>query len=233
MYPYPPPENSPEDYLTQFQRLLPRGRVWHRGWGWIQDADLLTLMPVWSRLQSRLNDLIAAIFPCSPSPDLLPEWEATLGLPDPCIGPQATIQQRAAAVCAKFVSRGDQSVGYFIRLANSLGYDAIIVQFAPFRCGINRCGDPLYGEAWAYAWAIVVHPVGVTYFRTGLSTAGEPLRSWGDKILECLIAENAPAHTIPIFSYSLTESVWDADLSPVSIWDDGASIWDTGAVIPL
>ena len=54
------------DYLTQFQRLLPRGRIWHRGWGRVQDADLLTLMPTWSRLHARLNALIGEIFGQTP-----------------------------------------------------------------------------------------------------------------------------------------------------------------------
>jgi uncharacterized protein YmfQ (DUF2313 family) len=233
VYPYPPPTNTPEDYLAQFQKLLPRGRVWHRGWGWVQDADLLTLMPTWARLQTSLNGLIAAIFPCTPSPAMLPEWEATLGLPDPCIGPLDTIQARQSAVCAKFVGRGGQSLDYFIRLANSLGYDAEIVQYAPFRVGFNRCGDPLYGESWAYAWSIIVQPTSVVYFRTGVSAAGEPLRSWGDKILECLIRANAPAHTTPIFQYALVESLWDTQLPSPSIWDMGASVWDKGTVIPL
>ena len=231
MYPYPPPEHTPEDYLTQFQRLLPRGRVWHRGWGWLQDADLLTLMPTWSRLQSSINTLIANIFPCSTT-DLLPEWEETLGLPDPCIGPLATVQERQAAVCAKFVGRGGQSVAYFIRLANSLGFDARIKQFSPFRVGINHAGDPLYDNAWAFAWTIIVAPTLIIYFRTGVSTAGEPLRAWGNKILECIIAENAPAHTYPIFSYGLLESLWDViDLGVASLWDNGTSIWDEGVII--
>jgi uncharacterized protein YmfQ (DUF2313 family) len=227
MYPYPPPTNTPEDYLGQFQRLLPRGRVWHRGWGWIQDADLLSLMPVWARLQGRLNDLIVEAFPCSTT-ELLPEWEATLGLPDPCIGELDTMQQRQAAVCAKFVGRGGQSLAYFIRLANSLGYDARIKQFSPFRVGIDTCGEPLYGAAWAFAWAITIPPTVVIPFRVGVSTAGEPLRAWGDKILECLIRANAPAHTIPIIAYGLVESIWDAQLDAPSIWDDGISVWDEG-----
>jgi uncharacterized protein YmfQ (DUF2313 family) len=227
MYPFPPPTNSAEDYLTQFQRLLPRGRIWNRGWGWLQDADLLTLMPTWARLQTALNSLIAEIFPCSTT-GLLPEWEETLGLPDPCTGPLDTTEQRREAACAKFAARGGQSIDYFIRLANSLGYDAIVIQFAPFRCGINRCGDPLYGEDWAYAWAIVVPSTSVTPFRCGISTCGDPLRAWGDKRLECLLERYAPSHTIPIIVYSLTESRWD---DGASIWDGGASVWDQGVLI--
>lgn len=231
MYPYPPPTNTPEDYLGAFQKLLPRGRIWHRGWGWIQDADLLALMPTWSRLQAALNSLIADIFPCSTS-GLLPEWEQTLGLPDPCTGPLPTTQQRRDAVCAKFAARGGQTAGYFIRLAQSLGYDAEIVQYAPFRCGINTCGQPLYGAAWAFAWTIIVPSTVIIYFRVGVSTAGDPLEAWGDARLRCLLERAAPAHTIPIISYALTESKWDTQLIPPSIWDDGASVWDEGVIVP-
>jgi uncharacterized protein YmfQ (DUF2313 family) len=222
---------SPKDYALQFMRLLPRGRVWHRGLPLVEDADIETLMPTWARLQVRLNDLIADIFPCSTT-GLLPEWEASLGLPDDCIGPLPTFQQRQAAVCAKFYSRGGQSVLYFVKLANLLGYDARVVQFAPFRVGMNAAGDHLYGEDWAFAWAIIVPQTVVTYFQTGISRAGEPLRAWGDKTLECLIAQYQPSHTIPIIAYSLSASLWDQLIPPPhSIWDDGASVWDEGELL--
>jgi uncharacterized protein YmfQ (DUF2313 family) len=123
---------SAQDYLAQCQRLLPRGRVWHRGLQMVQDADLLVLMPTWARLQDALNSLIAEIFPCSTG-ELLPEREATLGLPDPCIGPLDTIEQRQSAVCTKFVARGGQSKSYFIQIAAKLGYTITITELAPFR----------------------------------------------------------------------------------------------------
>lgn len=230
MYPYPPPSNTPEDYLTQFQKLLPRGRIWHRGWGWVQDADLLTLMPMWSRLQDRLNDLIDQIFPCTTT-ELLPEWENTLGLPDPCIGVLSTLQERTAAVCAKFAARGGQSMEYFIRLAASMGYQIDIEQFAPFRASINRVGDPLFDEAWAYAWRIVVQaePV-IIWFRVNESAVQEPLATWGIQTLQCMLERYAPANTVLIFAYSITSSIWDVG---ASIWDAGDSIWDQNGVPPF
>ena len=139
---------SAEDYLAGFQRLLPRGRVWNRGLELIQDFDLLVLMPTWSRLQDALNTLIAEIFPCS-TLDLLPEWEETLGLPSACTGNLGNLQERQQAVCVKFTARGGQSKAYFISLAETLGYEITITEFAPFRAGINRAGDPVYGEGWA------------------------------------------------------------------------------------
>jgi uncharacterized protein YmfQ (DUF2313 family) len=227
MYPYPPPVNSPEDYLAQFQRLLPHGRVWHRGWGWLQDADLLTLMPLWARLQLSLNDLISEIVPCTTSA-LLPEWEASLCLPDPCTGPLPTTQQRVAAVCGKFAARGGQSLAYFERLAASLGFEIEIETFVPFYAGRGRCGDRLYDEAWAFAWHVIAIPTQIIYFRTGISTAGDPLATWGNQLLECEFNRLKPAHTIIIFSYALQASHWD---SGGSIWDDGASVWDAGVIV--
>lgn len=217
----PPPVYSATDYVQQFQRLLPRGRVWHRGIGLVQDADLLALMPAWVRLHLRLNDLIAQIFPCSTT-ELLPEWEATLGLPDPCTGPLATVQQRQAAVCTKFRAKGGQSKAYYIELAAALGFTITITEFAPFRAGINHAGDPVYGAAWAYAWQVSSEALTIWEFRAGLSTAGEPLRAWNNAVLECALRAVAPAHTVLLFVY-LGVSNWDFGSS---IWDGGRSTWD-------
>lgn len=225
------PVPTAADYLWQFQRLLPRGRIWHRGWGTLQAQYLITLMPMWSHLHGRANNLLVDAFPCS-TLELLPEWEASLGLPDPCIGELTTIQQRQDAVCTKFKARGGQSIAYFEALATSLGYRVGITQYAPFRASINRAGDRLYNEEWAYHWKLTVYAQQnqtITYFRASRSTAGEPLRAWGDKVLECLISAAAPAHTTIAFAYAV-ESFWDRG---ASIWDGGASRWDVSEGAPL
>lgn len=217
----PVPIFATTDYLWAVQRLLPRGRIWQRGWGTNIAAYILTLLPTWARLNQRAAQLIVDAFPCSTT-ELLPEWEATLGLPDQCTGPLPTIQQRQAAVCAKFTARGGQSAQYYIDLAASLGYTVTIKQFAPFRASINRAGDPVNSAAWAYTWAVIGPMATVTYFRAGKSTAGEPLAIWGNELLECMIREYAPAHTVPIFEYP-TETEWDQG---ATIWDAGLTRWD-------
>lgn len=208
------------DYLTQFQRLLPRGRIWHRGWGRVQDADLLVLMPTWSRLHARLNDLIGEIFPCT-TLELLPEWEATLGLPDLCVGELDNVQQRVRAVCAKFAARGGQSKTYYHQVANALGFTIQIQEFTPFVAGWEA-GTPVYGEDWAHTWSITAIAEMLWYFEAGTSTAGEPLRVWGNRLLECVFERIKPAHTILIFRY--VGALWDDGMA---VWDDGLSIWDT------
>lgn len=196
------PTATAQDYLWQFQRLLPRGRIWHRGWGTVQAEDLLTLMPTWARLHASANGLIPDAFPCS-TVNLLPEWEATLGLPDPCIGELDTLEERQQAVCLKFTARGGQSAEYFIRLAASLGYTITIETFRPFYASEGRVDEPLYDDQWGYVWQVNV--IGgantIIYFRVGDSTVDEPLVAFGNTTLECLLTAAAPAHTQIIFAY--------------------------------
>jgi uncharacterized protein YmfQ (DUF2313 family) len=216
------------DYLAAFQRLLPRGRVWHRGWGTVQAEDILTLLPQTVRLNQRAIDVLRETFPCSTS-ELLPEWEATLGLPDPCIGELDTIQQRQAAVCAKFTARGGQSAAYFRQLAASLGYAITITTFRPFYVSEGHVDDPLYDEQWAFVWQVNIAASNtLVYFRVGESTVDEPLVAFGNTTLECLLDAAKPAHTEIIFSY--TGSLWDFDSADgsTSVWDSGASLWDEG-----
>jgi uncharacterized protein YmfQ (DUF2313 family) len=219
------PLNSAIDYLQQFQRLLPRGRIWHRGWGTVQGQDLLTLMPQIVRLNQRAIDVLAETFPCTTS-ELLEEWEATLGLPDPCIGELATLQERQAAVCAKFSAQGGQSRAYFVALAQSLGINISVRTFRPFYVSEGRADEHLYDEQWAYVWQINAPIVGTeVWFRVDESTVDEPLLAFGNSTLECLLNQYKPAHTQLIFVYVLNATFWDAEIGE-SLWDGEASVWD-------
>jgi uncharacterized protein YmfQ (DUF2313 family) len=221
------PTPTPEDYLWQFQRLLPRGRVWHRGWGTAQAEQLLTLMPTWVRLHARAANLIVDAFPCSTT-ELLPEWEAALGLPDPCTGPLATLQQRTAAVCGKFVARGGQSKEYFIHLAASLGYQIEIETFKPFYASQGYAGYPCYDDQWAYAWRIIVQSDDtIVWFRASTSAAQEPLADYLSNLLQCEIERLKPADSVIIWGYRIDSSIWDDGFT---IWDAGDSIWDQQGV---
>ena len=226
----PLPVASATDYLWQFQRLLPRGRIWQRGWGTLQAEHLLTLMPTWARLHARAGDVIWETFPCTVSAEMLPEWEATLGLPD--CEPLDTIQQRQAAVCAKFAMRGGQSIDYFVELAAAHGYKITITTYSAFRVDINRADEPLYGGAWDYAWTVTSELNTYVYFRADASHADEPLVAWGNEQLECLIRMYAPAHTIPMFEYVDPIAIWDQDTT-VALWDTDTTtaIWD-GLAVP-
>lgn len=189
------------DYLAALQALMPRGRVWPRDPDAVQTQALSGLTPVYERQNARSNQLLVDAFPAS-TIELLPEWEETLGLPDPCAGASPTIAARRAQVVARIEARGGQSAAYFISFALALGYVITITEFVPARIGLARAGQPLNGPAWAHAWRVNAALHTVVRAQVGISQAGEPLAYWSNAVLECELREVMPAHTILIFSYS-------------------------------
>jgi len=189
------------DYVRALQRLLPRGRVWPRDLDSVQAAVLDGLAPTYERSHGRANFLLVDGFPATAT-ELLPEWEASLGLPDPCAGAAPTLQARRNQVVARFTNSGGQSVAYLVGFAAALGYTITITQYTPFRCGQQTMGCPLGGPEWANAWAVNAPLNTITYFRMGVSTMGEALEAWGNAVLECELKAVAPAHTTVIFSYT-------------------------------
>lgn len=208
------------DYLAALQSLLPRGRVWPREAASVQSKLMAGLAETPARLHARANNLLIDSFPAT-AYELLPEWEATLGLPDPCAGTSPTLQARRGQVVARLVARGGQSVPYFTASAANLGFTVTIQEYAPARAGMLRVGTPLNGADWAHAWQINAPAVTVTDFRAGLSVAGEPLRTWGNTVLECELRRSAPAHTVLLFAYAGELPVTDPLLT-----DDGDRILD-------
>lgn len=195
------PNLTAMDYARALRALLPFGRVWPRDDDTTQFKLMTALGYTLSRLTLRSNNLLVDSFP-STTIELLPEWEASLGLPDPCAGASPTIEARRAQVVARFATSGGQSRAYFIAFAGALGYTISIQDFAPFRAGVSHAGDPLYGADWAYTWAILAPLNTVQYFRAGNSTAGEPLAYWSNLVLECELNSVKPAHMILQFRYS-------------------------------
>lgn len=141
---------------------------------------------------------------------LLSDWERVAGLPDTHLGTPDTLQGRRAQLVTKLTSMGGQSIAYFEDYAAKLGFPIAISEFSQWRMGITRMGSRLCGADWAFAWAVDAGPAKVTSFRMGLSAMGEPLRSWGNAVLEAALRKVAPAHTLIIFRYPLA----NADLGP-------------------
>ena len=191
---------SAADFRNALQAHLPRGRVWPRDPDATQTAIAAGLAPSCEALNGRANNLLVDAFPSSTT-ELLPEWEKTLGLPDPCVGPSPTIEQRRAQVVARFTAQGGQSVDYFVSFAAALGYPITITQFTPFRFGMPF-GMPLCGVPWAFAWQVNAPTFTIERFEFGTSECGEPFAFWSNTVLQCELTRLAPAHTILLFSYS-------------------------------
>ncbi|MFN4328294.1 MAG: YmfQ family protein [Limnobacter sp.] len=192
-----------EDYKALLQSLLPQGLVWNRD----EDSNLGRLLQAMAKnlfeLDDRAIDLVAEADPRT-AVELLPEWEAMAGLPDACVidaGIVQSTQQRRSALLTKLTTVGRQSKDYFIALAAGLGFQVTITEFKSFRAGQSVASDRV-GEQFALAWQVNSALNTVIPFRAGASVAGDPLGSWSNKPLECLLSRLKPAHTTVIFAYS-------------------------------
>lgn len=195
------PSFSRADFASALLGLLPRGRVWPKSPDSAQGRAVACFAPTFQRLSDRAVGLLEDAFPAT-AVGLLPEWEATLGLPDPCAGTSPTLQARRNQVVARLTNSGGQSIAFFESFAAGLGYAVTVTQYAPFRCGQSACGQQLGGEDWFFTWAINAPLETITRFRVGSATVGEPLASWGNAVLECELTAVKPAHTLLQFHYA-------------------------------
>lgn len=193
------PQYSAADFLQALQALMPRGRAWPRDSDAVQTQVLAGLTEVYERQTNRSNQLLVDAFPVS-AYELLPEWEETLGLPDPCSGPAPTVAARRAQVVARLTAQGGQSVAYFIAFALALGYVITITEYSPARAGTLVAGAPLCGTDWAHAWKVTSPTFTIHHAQAGSMAAGEPLAYWGDAVLTCEFSEIKPAHSVLFFS---------------------------------
>lgn len=188
------------DYQSAMLALMPRGRAWSKDPDSVQTIVLGALSHVYERSTSDSINLLGDAFPAS-AIGMLPEWEATLGLPDPCDGIDPTYQARQAHVVARFAGTGGQSIPYLSGYAAKLGYTITTTEFSPFRFG-RSFGQLLNGDDWSYVLQINAPLVSKQVFAFGISGFGEPFASWSNSVLECAIRNISPAHATLIFSYS-------------------------------
>jgi len=189
-------------YREQLKALLPPGRAISRDGGAQIEKLLDAMAEELARLDLRGEDMTFEANPLSTN-ELLPDWERVAGLPDTCGGAQSeTLQGRRADLVAKLASVGGQTPAYFIQVAAKLGYTITITEFNPFRAGWSQAGDALTNGLWALTWQVNAAEHTITNFRAGQSQAGEPLRTWGNERLECVMSDLKPAHTQVLFAYS-------------------------------
>jgi uncharacterized protein YmfQ (DUF2313 family) len=178
------------------------------GWAWPREPET-TLMRFWSavaieptRIQARDCDLLAESYPCG-AVELLPEWEAAVGLPNECTElVELTLAERQALVCAWLAMQGGQSIAYYVWLADLFGYTISVIEHVPFRAGCVEVGCGRVGDCWFW-WEVVVQGVPYHYPEVGCVAAGEPPCGSGASIIECLIRMFAPAHTTVTFRYPI------------------------------
>ncbi|MGA4368103.1 YmfQ family protein [Pantoea ananatis] len=192
------------DYSRAMQALMPVGAVWQNDPTSVQAETLAALAAEFQKSDQDALGLLQGAFPATAT-SMLSEWETSLGLPDDCaISEMDSISLRQKAVVAKLTATGGQSVSYFIQQAKALGYEITITQFRQARAGMSAAGAALNGENWPFVMLITAPSTTISYAQAGASYAGDPLRSWGNKRLECSLSRLAPAEVIVKFAYRET-----------------------------
>lgn len=190
-----------EDYFQQLKALLPKGAAWAAEDGSVLANLLRAMGSAFSWVDARTQDLLDEVDPRT-TVECLGDWEKELGLPDNCGSPPTTLQQRRAAVLAKYTAIGGQSPQYFINVAAAHGYTITITENFPFRFGISTFGSAFNGGPETFTWQVNAPAVTPVYFTFGQSCFGEPFESYRNDLLECLINKLKPAHTEVVFNYA-------------------------------
>lgn len=171
-------------YLALLLSLLPRGALWTAlRRGPVFRGVLQAVADGMARFHARVDDLVAEGDPRQAS-ELLPEWEATAGLPDGCLvdAGGGSVQQRRNAVVGRLTATGGVSRAYFTRVAAGVGYAITIDDVSP--------------AVWR------VHAPDETVIEmTCDDTCNDALRTWGNEQLECTLNRIKPAHTQLLFAY--------------------------------
>ncbi len=148
--------NSAAEYAAVARALLPRGRVWPDDPTSVQGKVLAAIGAMCARIDAAAQSILAGSLPGSPLSGFVPEWEATLDLPDPCAGDSPTFQQRRDQIRARFIGGGGQSRGFYIDFAAALGFVIAITNYAPFRCGLSSIDVAITDDRWSFVWGVRV-----------------------------------------------------------------------------
>lgn len=190
------------DYAAMLRKLLPRGIIWTAS----PESNLARLLAAFgaelARLEGDAQRLLRELDP-QQTLEALEDWEEELGLPDECSQNGAGVAARRNAIVKKLQRGGLMNEAYYRELARAQGYEnADVSRVREFRVGVSRMGDRLNDILFHHVFFVSVPYDGrIRAFRTGESVMGEPLRSWGDSSLECILNQQKPAHCKVLIKY--------------------------------
>lgn len=191
---------SPLQYVEQLRELLPPGKALDDGGDGVLTQLLTGLAQEYARVDASAGNLIDESLPDSTF-QLLPDWERVCALPDDCTPAGQAIEQRRQAVCARLLGNGTPSIPYLTAVAAQLGYTVIVERCRARRYGLPL-GTPYGGIPWQFTWEVHAPLITLNSRTYGAATYGSPYASWQNDVLECVIKQHAPAHTVVHFIYT-------------------------------
>lgn len=187
-------------YSEQLRALLPSGAALNDGGQGVLTQLLDGLAQEFARVDASAAALVDESIPDT-TLQLLPDWERVCALPDNCTPAGQSIAQRRQAVIARLLGNGTPSIPYLTQLAAQLGYTITIVKRSARRYRAAM-GTPYGLTAWQFVWEVHA-PLNTVMRRAyGSAVMGTPYSSWQNAVLECVMRQHAPAHTIVNFIYS-------------------------------
>ncbi|APW38958.1 hypothetical protein RD110_18555 [Rhodoferax koreense] len=182
------------DYAQQQLGLLPIGPAWpvegDNASVRIFDPTATALQALHQRAEQLLEEADART-----ASELLDDWERVVGLPDPCLDPPGSTAERRRRVVQRLTYQGGQSAAFFIGFLAALGYAGATVDvFRPMRAN-SKCNAAINQGGWRFGWRVNVPAAANKKVMTVRGRCSDPLASWGDPGLECLLAIHKPAHT--------------------------------------
>lgn len=188
------------DYTQALLALFPQGISWPRN----VNATLYKVVNGMAQSMGYVDGRAADMLTIEADPrfadEMLDDWERNYALPDICIPyPPTTQFDRRVALVAKMTMLGAQDRNFFTDLAASLGQTINIQEYAPYMCGVSRCGDTrtaLYGADSAhYRWQL-----GSTEMRFYWTIDLTSVLSGA----ECVLRRYSPTHTELVIKYNST-----------------------------
>lgn len=193
-----------KEYQAAFFALLPPGMVWPTDPNSRLQQFLAGLSQEPARVDARSQVLLSEVDPRQAS-ELFVEWEASYSLPSPCAPFGQSMAERRVALIGRIVDSGGMRAQDYIDLAEGLGYVGTqIIELHEATVEVtngvgprgSEIGDLMNGEDWLWAWDVLVPSGVVRVAEIGVSVIGDPLRTWGDELVECALHEAAPAWLI-------------------------------------
>jgi uncharacterized protein YmfQ (DUF2313 family) len=194
----PAPRPQLAEWLQATIDLLPQGEAWSRD----PASNLAGVMGVIAaerkaRHDRKLQLLEIESFPTR-SAELLPEWERTAGLPDPCRAVPGSQAERWADLADIFFAAHPPTPANMIAWAAQAGWTVEIREQRDFVAGVSMAGD-VCGEC-DFVWVVTILGEVINYFRAGENVSGDLLFTFPDiATLECVLRRAAPAHTRVFF----------------------------------
>lgn len=133
---------------------------------------------------------------------LLVEYEHSLNLPDRCTVGIQSVAERRQAVYNKLVDTGGARRTRYLAILERLGQsEAQIERFTLHTCE-SDCEFAVFDHTdWLFTWSVSLKADKQYIEATCQSHCEEPLATWGNTHIECVLNREKQAHTQLIFKY--------------------------------